>query len=108
MIWTPTLKTFPNLRRLRRDALPVAVLLVALALAPVPASANGIGTIFVANERSNNVSVIEHATNSVLANIQVGNGPRSISFTRDGRFTLVANRTAGSLSIIDRDQYRSE
>src|SRR6266542_6730364 len=129
MIWTPALKTPPDRRRAYAGlrvavrpaprpvgapalgamlaALIVLALVAALALRPAPAHANGIGTIFVANERSNNVSVIEHVSNTVLANIQVGNGPHAVSFTRDGRFALVANRSAGSLSIIDRDAYQT-
>jgi YVTN family beta-propeller protein len=87
-------------------AVAILALVATLALRPQTARANGIGTIFVANERANTVSVIEHAGNTVLASIPVGAGPRAVDFTRDGRFALVANRGAGTISMIDRDQYQ--
>src|SRR5207237_2381650 len=86
----------------------LAAFAVALAVALAvlqPALANGVGTIFVVNERSNSVSVLEHINNSVLSNIPVGAGPHAIAFTDDGQAALVANRGAGSISVIDRDTY---
>lgn len=55
--------------------------------------------VYVANYRSNNVSVINTATNAVTATISVGAGPRGII----GRGTniYVENFDEGTLSIID-------
>jgi YVTN family beta-propeller protein len=76
-----------------------------IAARPRPAQANGVGTIFVANEAGNSVSVIEHIGNAVLATINVGGAPQAIAFTGDGRFALIANRGSSTLSQIDRDLY---
>src|SRR3954453_2835973 len=46
--------------------------------------------VYVSNERSNNVSVIDPTTNTVVANIPVGKRPRGIHVTTDHRSVFVA------------------
>src|SRR3954471_7366563 len=46
--------------------------------------------VYVSNERSNDVSVIDPATNQLVATISVGKRPRGIRVSHDGRFVYVA------------------
>lgn len=66
-----------------------------LAIAP-----NG-RTALVANSVSRNVSLVDLATETVLATIDTGDVPRESAFTPDGAYVLVCNGDANTLSIID-------
>lgn len=80
--------------------------LTATGLPATPVMANGVGTIFVANEGSSTVSVLEHVGQTVLVTVPVGPAPRSVAITPDGRTAFVANRGNGTVSAIDRDYYQ--
>src|ERR1700681_262406 len=70
-----------------RAALGVAlVLLLALVLA-APAHAF---TAYVSNEKGNTVTVIDTEKFEAVRTIKVGQRPRGIEVTRDGKFVLVA------------------
>src|SRR5205085_8718852 len=63
--------------------------------APAPSGVRGPGVqahvrIYVSNERSNDVSVIDPSSNRVVATIPVGKRPRGIQVTRDNRSVFVA------------------
>ena len=47
--------------------------------------------VYVANGGSANVSVIDTATNTVLATVPVGTNPRSIAVTPDGKRAYVTS-----------------
>ena len=50
----------------------------------------------------NTVSVIDTATNTVTATVNVGRSPAGVAVTPDGRKVYVANRLdAGTVSVID-------
>ena len=58
--------------------------------------------IYVANESSNNVSVIDGAGNTVVATIAVGSHPASVAVNPNTNRAYVANDTSsGSVSVID-------
>jgi YVTN family beta-propeller protein len=63
---------------------------------------NATKQLFVANEGSNNVSVIPDSTNSVLTSIPVGNGPDEAVFDSAHREIFVSNSqtTSDSVSVI--------
>jgi PQQ-dependent catabolism-associated beta-propeller protein len=48
------------------------------------------GFVFVSNEASHSISVIDAETNRVIATVAVPSRPRGIQATRDGRFVFVA------------------
>src|SRR5438128_10889400 len=54
---------------------------------------------YVANQSSNNVSVIDVATQTVVATIAVGSAPRSV--TASASRVYVANSGTGTVSVID-------
>jgi YVTN family beta-propeller protein len=65
-----------------------------------PRGLTGLGSkVYISNFRSNNVSVINTATNSVVATIPVGMGPRGISPL--GTNIYVQNFDGGTISVID-------
>ena len=46
------------------------------------------------------VSVIDTATNTVVATVTVGGGPFGVAITPDGVFAYVANFGSGTVSVI--------
>jgi YVTN family beta-propeller protein len=68
-----------------------------LAAAP-PASAF---EAYVSNEKGNTVSVIDTDKWAVTNTIKVGQRPRGIEFTRDGKFVMVAVGDDDTIQVID-------
>ena len=64
----------------------------------VPASAF---IAYVSNEKSNTVTVIDTGNWTVTKTIKVGQRPRGIEFTRDGKFVFVAVGDDDSIQVID-------
>ncbi len=58
---------------------------------------------YVANFRSNTVSVIDSDTNTVIKNIHVRDGPRFIEAIAGGGAVYVANFRSNTVSVIDSD-----
>ena len=56
---------------------------------------------YVSNEKSNTVSVIDTDKWAVTKTIKVGQRPRGIEFTRDGKFVLVAVGDDDTIQMID-------
>jgi len=56
---------------------------------------------YVSNEKSNTVSVIDTDSWTVTATIKVGQRPRGIELTRDGKSVLVAVGDDDTIQIID-------
>jgi YVTN family beta-propeller protein len=56
---------------------------------------------YVANRVSNNVSVIDIATNSVIATVATADYPIGIAITPDGKYAYVTNQTGMTISIIN-------
>ncbi|MEA2820471.1 MAG: hypothetical protein QOJ86_2475, partial [Bradyrhizobium sp.] len=56
---------------------------------------------YVSNEKSNTVSVIDTDKWTVTKTIKVGQRPRGIEFTRDGKFVLVAVGDDDTIQMID-------
>ena len=69
-----------------------------------PSSAEGgcAGKAYVTNQNSNNVSVIDTATNAVVGSpIPVGTSPEGVAITPNGAFAYVANQNSNSVSVIN-------
>ena len=67
-----------------RAATAIAVT-IALSLAACPAAAY---TVYVSNEKGNSITVLDSATFEVLETIPVGQRPRGIMLTKDGKHLL--------------------
>jgi YVTN family beta-propeller protein len=59
------------------------------------------GTVYVANEQSNTVSVIDEATGTVTATIGVGNDPVGVGVDPASDTVYVANTDDNTVSVID-------
>jgi YVTN family beta-propeller protein len=79
-----------------RRCLPLA--LAASLAAPAPAAAY---TAYVSNEKANTVSVIDTDSWTVTDTVKVGQRPRGIEFTRDGKFVMVAVGDDDTIQVID-------
>lgn len=65
------------------------------------ASALQVCAIYVANIGSNDVTVVDTATNSVVTTVSVGSGPDGVAASPDGSLVYVANAFSNSVSVID-------
>src|SRR2546428_9661061 len=83
-----------------RSRLAVFVLLAAL-LVLGSTRAGAELRVFVTNEKSDDVTVIDAATRAVVRTIPVGKRPRGVAVSPDGRRVFVTNSNSDSLSVID-------
>ncbi|MCZ6691968.1 MAG: IPT/TIG domain-containing protein [Planctomycetota bacterium] len=82
--------------RMAEYTIPVGLLPTDVAITPDESE------VYVTNMSSGTVSVIETATNTVVATIIVGGGPAGIDFTPvTGAEAYVANSTTSNVSVID-------
>lgn len=56
--------------------------------------------LFVANPEASRVTILNVATQSVIAVVDVGREPSHISVTPDGEYALVLNRASGDMSVL--------
>src|SRR5438034_11573302 len=63
-------------------------------------------TAYVSNEKSNTVSVIDTDKFQVVKTIKVGQRPRGIELTQDGKFILVAVGDDDTIQMIDTTTYQ--
>src|SRR5579884_2701294 len=59
------------------------------------------GYVYVANPNSGSVSVINGATNNVIASITVGSVPYGVAFDPSNGYVYVTNSNSGSVSVIN-------
>ena len=67
--------------------------------APVAVTPNG-SFAYVGNRFSNNISVIDTATNTVTTTVPIGD-PTGIAITPNGAFAYVTDGTSGVVNVID-------
>ena len=56
---------------------------------------------YVTNEKSDEVTVIDTATDKVITSIKVGKRPRGVIVSPDGKFVYAANGNSNDISVID-------
>src|SRR5208337_1806105 len=78
----------------------IFVLSVASA-APIQSSSPKAPYAYITNDGSNNVSVIDTSTSTVIATVDVGSSPEGVTVTRDGTKVYVANEGSNTVSVID-------
>ena len=86
-----------TIRKVTALSLTVGLSLVALS-APVHADTFA----YVTNRDSDNVSVINTATNALYTTVAVGVWPLFVAITPDGAFAYVTNRNSHNVSVINR------
>lgn len=57
--------------------------------------------VYVANDASNDVSVVDLSTNAEIKRIPVGTTPVQVNMRPDGRFVYAVNQDSNSISVID-------
>ncbi len=57
--------------------------------------------VYVTNNRSNSMTIINTANDEVLATIPVGKEPHEVAITPDGKRILVCNAQDNTISVID-------
>ncbi|HWQ95286.1 MAG TPA: hypothetical protein VN418_07300, partial [Gammaproteobacteria bacterium] len=89
-----------QLPRLRSALGTLTTALLGLLLLTAPA-AQAAPFAYITNQVSNNVSVIDIATDTVVATVGVGTGPRGVAVNPAGTRTYVTNFSGGDVSVID-------
>ena len=56
---------------------------------------------YITNTGSNNVSIIDTATNTVIATVPVSNSPMGVAVTPDGTKVYVTNSDSNDVSVIN-------
>ena len=56
---------------------------------------------YVANEKSGNISVIDIASDTVVATFPAGKRPRGMTSSKDGKVLYVSDQPANALQIVD-------
>jgi YVTN family beta-propeller protein len=75
---------------------------VAVGRTPVGAAVNPAGTrVYVANQSSNTVSVLDVASNTVTATVAVGTNPGGVVVNPAGTRVYVANYVSNTVSVLD-------
>src|SRR5215471_7070473 len=100
--------------RNRASCYPILSRVAAITLAWLPALSLGLLGVmlgstsaeaqpfaYVTNSLSNTVSVIDMATNTVVATVPVGIEPIGVAITPDGTHAYVANLFSDTVSVID-------
>src|SRR5215467_5026847 len=84
-----------------RRAFSLAVLPLALSFTVAPSAAKDTGLIFVSNEKSNNLIVIDPKTLKVIKDIKVSRRPRDMHFSTDHTKLYVACGDDDVIDILD-------
>ncbi|AFQ50386.1 YncE family protein [Burkholderia cepacia] len=79
----------------------VFAILMLFSLVLIADEALGQQHAYVANARSNTVSVIDESTNAVVTTLAVGAGPVSLAILPGGAQVYVANSVSNNVSVID-------
>lgn len=105
----------PGTRSNRGRRIAAAMALVAaLAAGAAPAHAaaaparDSEGRLLVLNQRDGTLMVFDEPSHALLATVAVGQSPREIAATPDGRKAWVVNAGDPSLSVVDLGRYRVE
>src|SRR5262245_35251250 len=102
MLKHPTMLSITN--SIGRSLLRCGLILTALAVACSAGTSSitaAIPPLFVVTTDSNSVAVIDPATNQVTTQIPVGESPRRLAMTPNGRKAYVSNSLSGTVSVID-------
>jgi YVTN family beta-propeller protein len=83
-----------------RGFMALFAIMLAMGLGALASPAAAAPFAYVANGVSNNVSVIDTATNTVVATIPVGTFPIAVAVTPDGTHVYVTNNGSNNVSVI--------
>ena len=84
--------------RRRVQGLAATVMLIGTVTAAGPAAAY---TVYISNEKGNSITVLDSATLEIKQTIPVGQRPRGIMLTKDGKYLLVCASDDDTVQILD-------
>src|SRR4029078_3821571 len=84
--------------RRRAQGLAATVMLIGTLTAAGPTSAY---TVYISNEKGNSITVLDSATLEIKQTIPVGQRPRGIILTKDGKYLLVCASDDDTVQILD-------
>jgi YVTN family beta-propeller protein len=82
----------------------MAAIVGALALSAGGAFAAHASEVWVGNQRTNTVQIVDSDSPASVAEIQVGTKPHNITFSKDRHRAYVANLRSGDFTVIDADE----
>jgi YVTN family beta-propeller protein len=88
-------------RSMLKYVVPVLASVVALAFAPLPASASSV-RVYITNSAGDSIDVIDPATNKVVQQIKDVIGAHGIAFSPDAARVYVSNEETSTLDVFDR------
>ncbi len=94
--------SYGNLGDLKNIAVGASTCNITVGVNPYQLAAVG-NIIYVANQGSNTVSVINSDTDVILSTIDVGNQPYGVAYNSTSKEIYVANLTSNDVSVIDAD-----
>src|SRR5439155_22807077 len=80
---------------------PLIQAIVLLVCCATVVGATAAPVAYVSNEGSSSVSVIDTATDKVVSTMKIGQKPRGIAISPDGKRLYISDQTANALRVID-------
>jgi YVTN family beta-propeller protein len=80
---------------------PICRALLGIGLLICARAQAGAFTAYISNEKSNTISIVDTEKLAVVGTIKVGQRPRGIELTKDGKFILVAVGDDDAVQMID-------
>src|SRR5438309_11879077 len=84
------------------DAMPIRLLVIVLLLGLAPMDGWAF-MAYISNEKDNTVSVVDLDKMQTVKTIPVGERPRGIALSKDGKLLFVCNGDANHIEVIDLD-----
>jgi YVTN family beta-propeller protein len=91
--------------RLRGRLSPVVAALALALISAIPASANGIGSAYVANSGAKQLTIIDVESLAAVDVVPTKGQPAGLAIDSAGKFIYVAQKDTNDLLIISRDDY---
>ena len=91
----------PRLRGIVQHLAIVLLLVISVGLGLGTATTQAQTRAYVTNSQDNTVSVIDTATNTVVATVPVGVNPSGIAITPDGTRAYVTDQGSANVSVVD-------
>lgn len=100
------MKKTANIYALRGHSLVTALGITVLALVMLMSITCAAPFAYIPNSKSNTVSVIDTATNTITATVPVGNYPNGVAVSPDGSKAYIANWKDSTVSVIDTASFK--
>ena len=90
---------------MKKRLVTLALSLATVLLITGTIAANGVGTVFIADETGGTVTVLDGVNHLTVERAMVGEGPHSLAFSPDFQRVYIVNREGAAVVILDRQTY---